>query len=66
MQRGVRTDEDVLDDVVGLRVGPAQQPARIPAERGAVTRVELRERVWVAGGDAAGELAVIGSGHRWR
>jgi hypothetical protein len=60
--RGVRADEDVLDDVLGVVLGAAQERAGVADERLAVAVVECRERGAVARRDTAGELGVVGTG----
>ena len=58
----MRADEDVLDDVLGIVLGAAKQRAGIADQRLSVTLVERCERGRVAGGDAAGEFGIVGTG----
>ncbi|MEA2243468.1 MAG: hypothetical protein QOD24_3024 [Solirubrobacteraceae bacterium] len=55
----VGADEDVLDDVLGIVFGAAEQGAGIADECAAMAGVERREGGTVAGRDAASEVGVI-------
>ena len=61
-QRRVRADEHVLDDVLGVVLGAAQERAGIADEGLAMTRVDGGEGFAVAGGDAAGEVGIVVTG----
>jgi hypothetical protein len=58
----MRADEHVLDDVLGIVLGAAQEGAGIALQGLAMTGIELGEGASVTGGDAASEIGIIVTG----